>query len=170
VVIAAGGAGAAGGLTLIRADAAACSRRAHDASTVAYELAARARFDRALADAHDTLATLAFDVAEGIIGRAVTADAAVLDALVTQALARARGARRVLACVHPDDVAAARSVAAAALADGAALEWFEVAPDSSLSRGSVAIETSRGRVTADWAESLALARARWIASIPEPSP
>jgi flagellar biosynthesis/type III secretory pathway protein FliH len=153
----------AGGLTLLRADAAACSRRAHDASTVAYELAARARFDRALADAHDTLATLAFDVAEGIIGRAVTADAAVLDALVTQALARARGARRVLACVHPDDVAAARSVAAAALADGAA-------PDSSLSRGSVAIETSRGRVTADWAESLALARARWIASIPEPSP
>jgi hypothetical protein len=30
------------------------------------------------------------------------------------------------------------------------------------------VETDRGRVTADWVEALALARARWIAALPEP--
>ncbi|MDO9021857.1 MAG: FliH/SctL family protein [Myxococcales bacterium] len=153
------------GLTLVRA---AVAPSAPDASTVAWELAARARFDRALSDAHDTLATLAFDVAEGIIGRAVTVDAAVLGALVAQAVARARGARRILACVHPDDVVTARLALAEALSDGAPLEWVEVAADPSLPRGAVAVETERGRVTADWAASLALARSRWVASLPEP--
>ena len=42
------------------------------------------------------------------------------------------------------------------------------AADPSLPRGSVAVETERGRVTADWAASLALARSRWVASLPEP--
>lgn len=158
------------GLTMVRAvdGAAALSRSALDASAVAWELAARARYDRALSEAHDTLATLAFDVAEGIIGRAVAADAAVLGALVAQAVARARAARRILACVHPDDVAAARLAVAEALADGAPVEWVEVAADPSLPRGAVAVETERGRVTADWAASLALARSRWVASLPEP--
>ncbi len=159
----------AGGLTLLRAPAETPARRALAASTLAWELAARARHDRALADAHDALGTLAFDVAEGIIGRAVAAEPAVLEALVAQSIARARGARRLLVCVHPDDVAAARAAVPAALAGGGAAEWFEVAPDPSLSRGSVAVETASGRLTADWAESLALARARWVASLAEPA-
>ena len=163
------------GLTLVRAadartvdGAATLAQSALDASTVAWELAARAPFARALSDAHDTLATLSFDVAEGIIGRAVAVDAEVLGALVAQAVARARGARRILACVHPDDVAAARLAVAEALADGAPVEWVEVAADPSLPRGAVAVETERGRVTADWAASLALARSRWVASLAEP--
>ena len=43
-----------------------------------------------------------------------------------------------------------------------------MAADSSVARGSVAVETARGRVTADWAESLSLARSRWLASLKEP--
>ena len=151
------------GFTVVRAPAVA----APAASAVAWELAARARFDHALAGAHDALATLAFDVAEGLLGHAVSVDAATLDALVSQALARARGSRRLLVLVHPDDVAAARRSVADALAGGADPEWVEFAADPSVARGCVAIESERGRVTADWAGSLALARARWLASLPE---
>ena len=163
------------GLTLVRASEARASatataraQAALDASTVAWELAARARFDSALATAHDALATLAFDVAEGVIGHAVTADPATLEAMVSQAIARARGERRLLVCAHPDDVTAARRAAVEALSDAPSLEWIEVAADLSVTRGSVAVETARGRVSADWAESLSLARSRWLASLKEP--
>ena len=162
----------AGGLTLVRAaevraaaEASARVQAALGSSVVAWELAARARFDQALATSHNALATLAFDVAEGVIGHAVTADAAILNALVAQALARARQARRLLVCAHPDDVGAARCAVADALSDGTAVEWVEVAADPSLGRGCVAVETEHGRQTVDWAESLALARARWLASL-----
>lgn len=163
------------GLTLVRASEVRTSaaeavraQAALDVSTVAWELAAKARFDRALATAHDALATLAFDVAEGVIGRAVTVDPATLEAMVSQALARARGERRLLVCAHPDDVTSARRSAAEALSDAPSLEWIEVVADPSVARGSVAVETARGRVTADWSESLSLARSRWLASLKEP--
>lgn len=162
------------GLTIVRgsdaraaAAATSLARAALDASVVAWELAARARFDTALTTAHDTLATLAFDVADGVIGHAVTVDAATLDALVSQAIARARGARRLLVCAHPDDVIGARRAVTDALSDGAAVEWIEVAADPSIARGCVAVETERGRITADWAEALSLARARWLRSLEE---
>ncbi len=164
----------AGGLTLVRAaevrtaiEVTARARAALESSIVAWELASRARFDQVLATSHNALATLAFDVAEGVIGNAVTVDAMVLNSLVSQALTRSRRARRLLVCAHPDDVAAARSAVAEALSDGLAVEWIEVAGDSSMTRGCVAVETEDGRQIVDWAESLALARARWLASLPE---
>ncbi len=163
------------GLTLVRASevraselASARARASLDASAVAWELAAQARFDRALATAHEVLATLAFDVAEGVIGRSVSCEPAALEAMVSQAIARARGARRLLVCAHPDDVAEARRAVSEALSDAAAVEWVEVAADPSVARGCVAVETARGRVVADWAESLSVARSRWIASLKEP--
>lgn len=149
------------GLTLLRARPAPSVA----ASTVAWELAARARFDGALAAGREALATLAFDVAEGVLGRAVAVDPAVVEALAAQALAGARAARRLLVCAHPDDVPAARAALAAALADGADVEWAEVAADPGLARGCVAVETPGGRVVADWAASLSLARERWLASL-----
>lgn len=158
----------AGGFTVVRApDVAARSREvartggSSDASIVAWELAARARYDAALAEAREALASLAFDVAEGIIGRAVTVDGGVLHAMTSQAIERARGARRLLVRVHPDDVAGARRSAAEALSDDARVEWIEVAADPGLARGCAAVETERGVVTADWAGSLSLARERW---------
>lgn len=161
----------AGGLTLLRAADALARGSAKarveadaSASAVAWELAARARYDEALASSREALATLAFDVAEQVIGRAVTVDAAVLEALASQALARARGARRLLVCAHPDDLAALGRAVAEALSDEARVEWVEVAADPALARGCVAVETERGRVVADWVESLGLARARWLAS------
>jgi flagellar biosynthesis/type III secretory pathway protein FliH len=163
------------GLTLVRASelrasesASARARSSLDASAVAWELAAQARFDRALATAHEALATLAFDVAEGVIGRSVSCEPAALEAMVSQAIARARGARRLLVCAHPDDVAEARRAVSEALSDAAPVEWVEVAADPSVARGCVAVETARGRVVADWAESLSLARSRWIASLKGP--
>ena len=163
------------GLTLVRASElraseseSARARASLDASALAWELAAQARFDRALATAHEALATLAFDVAEGVIGRSVTCEPTTLQAMVSQAIARARGARRLLVCAHPDDVAEARRAAAEALSDAAPVEWIEVAADPSVARGCVAVETARGRVVADWAASLSLARSRWLASLKEP--
>jgi flagellar biosynthesis/type III secretory pathway protein FliH len=163
------------GLTLLRASevraaesANARAQAAVDASALAWELAAQARFDRALATAHEALATLAFDVAEGVIGRAVTCEPTTLEAMVSQAIARVRGARRLLVCAHPDDVAEARRAAAEALSDATPVEWIEVAADPSVARGCVAVETARGRVIADWAKSLSLARSRWLASLKEP--
>ena len=164
----------AGGLTLVRAaevqaaaEVTARARAALDSSIVAWEFASRARFDQVLATSHNALATLAFDVAEGVIGHAVTADTTILKALVAQALTRARHARRLLVCAHPDDVAAARGAVADALTDGTAVEWLEFAADRSVARGCVAVETDHGRQTVDWAVSLSLARSRWLASLPE---
>ncbi len=163
----------AGGLTIVRASDAlarrSLSHRARSevaASVVAWELAARARYDDALVAGREALATLAFDVAEGIIGHAVRVDPSTLDALTSQALARARGARRLLVCVHPDDVIDARRSVAAALSADEPIEWIDVAADPSIPRGCVAVETERGRVVADWAESLSLARARWHRETP----
>jgi len=163
----------AGGLTIVRASDAAARRlttqRARSelaASVVAWELAARASYDSSLLAGREALATLAFDVAEGVIGHAVLVDPATLEALMSQALMRARGARRLLVCVHPDDVTDARRAAAAALSHDETIEWIEVAADPSVTRGGVAVESDRGRVTADWAESLSLARARWRREAP----
>ncbi len=166
----------AAGLTIVRASDALARRstslRAGSeaaASVVAWELAARASYDAALLAGREALATLAFDVAEGVIGHAVRVDPSTLHALTSQALTRARGARRLLVCVHPDDVTDARRAVAAALSHDESVEWVEVAADPAVTRGCAAVETERGRVSADWSESLALARARWLSAPRAPS-
>lgn len=108
---------------------------------------ARAEYGLLQVKAEQDMVTLAFYVAQRIIGHAVEVQPEVIRDIVGQALLMARGKREILVRVHPDDLSELeprRAEFASQL--GGVPVHFEV--DSGIERGGCAIDTESGRIDA----------------------
>lgn len=144
---------------------AAAERRAADLKLLA-EAEARAEASAKLAAHALSLAThearaderalertvaLARLLAERLLGASLAVNPEQVVALARQALAEARGARRLAIVAHPED---AQLLSDALPSLGVALETVRVVPDGSRSRSSLRIETDIGVLDADLAPQL----------------
>lgn len=144
---------------------AAAERRAADLKLLA-EAEARAEASAKLAAHALALATheakaderalertvaLARLLAERLLGASLSVSPEQVVALARQALAEARGARRLAIVAHPDD---ARLLSDALPSLGVAIETVRVVPDGARARGSLRIETDIGVLDADLAPQL----------------
>ncbi|MFU8807029.1 MAG: FliH/SctL family protein [Bradymonadaceae bacterium] len=108
---------------------------------------ARAEYGRLQEAAQTDMLTLAFGIAQRLIGKAIELNPQVVNSIVSQQLEYVRGRRQVTILVHPEDllvVEGARGEFANQL-EGAAL-YFDA--DPSVSRGGCVIETESGRIDA----------------------
>ena len=144
---------------------AAAERRAADLKLLA-EAEARAEASAKLAAHALALATheakaderalertiaLARLLAERLLGASLAVAPEQVVALARQALAEARGARRLSIVAHPDD---AQLLSQALPSLGVTVETVRVVPDGSRQRGSLRIETDIGVLDADLAPQL----------------
>lgn len=144
---------------------AAAERRAADLKLLA-EAEARAEASAKLAAHALALATheakaderglertvsLARLLAERLLGASLAVAPEQVVALARQALAEARGARRLAIVAHPED---AQLLSQALPSLGVAVETLRVLPDGSRQRGSLRIETDIGVLDADLAPQL----------------
>lgn len=144
---------------------AAAERRAADLKLLA-EAEARAEASAKLAAHALALATheakaderglertvsLARLLAERLLGASLAVAPDQVVALARQALAEARGARRLAIVAHPED---AKLLSQALPSLGVAVETLRVMPDGSRQRGSLRIETDIGVLDADLAPQL----------------
>lgn len=126
-----------------RAEAAA-KLAAHALSLATYEAKAD---ERAL----DRTVSLARLLAERLLGATLAVSPEQIVGLARQALAEARGARRLSIVAHPDD---AKLLTQSLPSLGVAVETVRVLADGSRSRGSLRIETDIGVLDADLAPQL----------------
>ena len=94
---------------------------------------------------------LARVLAERLLGASLSLAPEQVVALARQALAEARGARRLTIAAHPED---AQLLMQHAPSLGVALETLRIVPDVSRTRGSLRIETDVGILDADLAPQL----------------
>jgi flagellar biosynthesis/type III secretory pathway protein FliH len=126
-----------------RAEAAA-KLAAHALSLAAYE----AKADERALDRNVALARL---LAERLLGTSLAAAPEQVVALARQALAEARGARRLGIVAHPEDAKLLNDSIASL---GVAIETVRIVPDAARARGSLRIETDIGVLDADLAPQL----------------
>jgi flagellar biosynthesis/type III secretory pathway protein FliH len=126
-----------------RAEAAA-KLAAHALSLASYEAKAD---ERAL----ERTVSLARLLAERLLGASLAASPEQVVTLARQALAEARGARRLTIVAHPDDThLLSQSLASL----GVAVDTVRLQPDGARQRGSLRIETDIGVLDADLAPQL----------------
>ena len=106
---------------------------------------AREEYARVQSEVERDMVTLAFHIARRIIGRAIEVDPTVVAEIIGEALVAARGRRRILVRVHPDDLSELKARRAEFIGqlDGATLH-FEA--QNGMERGGCVIETESGRV------------------------
>jgi flagellar biosynthesis/type III secretory pathway protein FliH len=126
-----------------RAEAAA-KLAAHALSLATYE----AKADERALDRSVALARL---LAERLLGASLLLAPEQVVSLARQALAEARGARRLAIVAHPED---AKLLSDSIASLGVAVEAVRIVPDSARSRGSLRIETDIGVLDADLAPQL----------------
>jgi flagellar biosynthesis/type III secretory pathway protein FliH len=126
-----------------RAEAAA-KLAAHALSLATYEAKADERaLERTIA--------LARLLAERLLGASLAASPEQVVTLARQALAEARGARRLTIVAHPDD---AQLLSQSLASLGVAVDTLRLQPDAARQRGSLRIETDIGVLDADLAPQL----------------
>ncbi len=126
-----------------RAEAAA-KLAAHALSLATYE----AKADERALDRSVALARL---LAERLLGTSLAVAPEQVVTLARQALAEARGARRLGIVAHPDD---AKLLSDSIASLGVAAETVRIVPDGTRARGSLRIETDIGVLDADLAPQL----------------
>ena len=126
-----------------RAEAAA-KLAAHTLSLATYE----AKADERALDRSVALARL---LAERLLGTSLAIAPEQVVTLARQALAEARGARRLSIVAHPDDAKLLNDSIASL---GVAVETVRILPDGARARGSLRIETDIGVLDADLAPQL----------------
>jgi flagellar biosynthesis/type III secretory pathway protein FliH len=126
-----------------RAEAAA-KLAAHALSLASYE----AKADERALDRNVALARL---LAERLLGTSLAVAPEQVVALARQALAEARGARRLGIVAHPED---ARLLSDSIASLGVVVETVRIVPDAARARGSLRIETDIGVLDADLAPQL----------------
>ena len=126
-----------------RADAAA--------KVAAYAIALRHHEARADERALDRSVELARLLAESLLGESLRVAPEQVQALAKQALAEARGARRIRLVAHPDDASILEQVLPALGLDASTAQ---VRADSSRARGNLRIETELGVLDAELAPQL----------------
>lgn len=126
-----------------RAEAAA-KLAAHALALATYEAKAD---ERAL----DRTVALARLLAERLLGASLAQSPEQVTTLARQALAEARGARRLAIVAHPED---AQLLGQSLASLGLAVETVRIVPDAGRARGSLRIETDIGVLDADLAPQL----------------
>jgi flagellar assembly protein FliH len=129
--------------TEARAEAAA-KLAAHALSLATYEAKAD---ERAL----ERTVSLARLLAERLLGASLVASPEQVVTLARQALAEARGARRLTIVAHPEDV---QLLSQSLSSLGVAVDTVRLLPDAARARGSLRIETDIGVLDADLAPQL----------------
>ena len=114
--------------------------------------------DRWLAEARGEALDLALEVARRLLGRALAADPAVVRGAAAEALAAARGRRRLVLRLHPA-AAAALHGEGTALAALAGVPSVALEADPSLEPGDAVVETEAGGVDGRLATRLESLRA-----------
>jgi flagellar biosynthesis/type III secretory pathway protein FliH len=133
----------------LRAEAEARAEAAAKLASHALALASHeARADERALDRSVSLARL---LAERLLGSSLAASPEQVLGLARQALAEARGARRLTIVAHPDD---AKLLSGSLASLGVALETVRLLPDPARGRGSLRIETDIGVLDADLAPQL----------------
>ncbi len=162
---------AAAGAAAVRREAEALGRaeglarglaegRAAAAETLVRAAALR---DRWLAEVQGEAVELGLDVARRLLGRELRADPGAVRALAVEALAAARGRRRVVLRLHPQAAAALAGAAAdGALAAAAAVPSVGLLPDPALDPGDAVVETEAGEVDGRLAARLSAVRAALV--------
>lgn len=117
---------------------------AHALSLASYE----AKADERALDRSVALARL---LAERLLGASLALAPEQVVGLARQALAEARGARRLSIVAHPED---AKLLNGSIASLGVALETVRILPDAARARGSLRIETDIGVLDADLAPQL----------------
>jgi flagellar biosynthesis/type III secretory pathway protein FliH len=117
---------------------------AHALALASYE----AKADERALERSVSLARL---LAERLLGASLAASPEQVVSLARQALAEARGARRLTIVAHPED---AQLLSQSLSSLGVALDTVRVLPDGARARGSLRIETDIGVLDADLAPQL----------------
>jgi len=133
----------------LRAEAEARAEAAAKLASHALALASHeARADERALDRSVALARL---LAERLLGASLAASPEQVVSLARQALAEARGARRLSIVAHPED---SKLLSGSLASLGVAVETVRLVPDSARARGSLRIETDIGVLDADLAPQL----------------
>jgi flagellar biosynthesis/type III secretory pathway protein FliH len=127
------------------------ARAEASAKLAAHALALAAHEAKADERALERTVSLARLLAERLLGASLAVAPEQVVTLARQALAEARGARRLSIVAHPED---ARLLSQALPSLGVAVETVRVVPDGSRQRGSLRIETDIGVLDADLAPQL----------------
>lgn len=133
----------------LRAEAEARAEAA--AKLAAHALALATHEAKADERALDRSVALARVLAERLLGASLAASPEQVVSLARQALAEARGARRLTIAAHPED---AQLLSGSIASLGVATETVRVVADPARSRGSLRIETDIGVLDADLAPQL----------------
>lgn len=112
--------------------------------------------ERRLAGLAGEVASLALEVARGVLGRELSLEPAAVVALASRALAEVRERREVVIRVSPADAPALRGAAGALGALLARAPGLGLREDPSLGQGDVVVETEAGTVDARVAAQLAV--------------
>lgn len=133
----------------LRAEAEARAEAAAKLAARALSLATyEAKADERALDRNVTLARL---LAERLLGASLSVSPEQVIDLARQALAEARGARRLGIVAHPEDV---KLLSGSLSSLGVAVETVRLQPDATRARGSLRIETEIGVLDADIAPQL----------------
>jgi flagellar biosynthesis/type III secretory pathway protein FliH len=127
------------------------ARAEASAKLAAHALALASHEARADERALDRTVSLARLLAERLLGASLALAPEQVVTLAQQALAEARGARRLAIVAHPED---AKLLSEALPSLGVAIETLRVVPDGARQRGSLRIETDIGVLDADLAPQL----------------
>lgn len=133
----------------LRAEAEARAEAA--AKLAAHALALATHEAKADERALDRSVALARVLAERLLGASLAASPEQVVSLARQALAEARGARRLTIAAHPED---AKLLTSSIASLGVAAETVRVVADAARSRGSLRVETDIGVLDADLAPQL----------------
>lgn len=113
-----------------------------------------------LAALRPELLSLVLLICRELLGREVSSNPAVIEYTLGRALETLRGATRVTARLHPEDVAWLSSAA-----DLPA--YVELVPDAAVQRGECVLDSERGSIDATWETQLRLVREALQWEVPE---
>jgi flagellar assembly protein FliH len=132
----------------VATEAARQAAEGEQARLAAAWFALREREERAAARELDRTITLATVLAERILGRAIELNPALIGSIAREALAEARGARRMRIEAHPLDADALRAQLGGVGLGGAEGVAIEVIANAELARGSLRVHTELGTLDA----------------------
>jgi flagellar biosynthesis/type III secretory pathway protein FliH len=132
----------------VATEAARHAAEAEQARLAAAWFALREREERGSARELDRSVALATILAERIIGHAIELNPGLIASVAREALAEARGARRVRIEAHPLDAETLRAQVAAAGLGGPEGVAIEVIENAELARGSLRVHTELGTLDA----------------------
>jgi flagellar biosynthesis/type III secretory pathway protein FliH len=135
----------------LRLMAEAEARAEASAKLAAHALALATHEAKADERALDRSISLARLLAERLLGTSLALSPEQVVALARQALAEARGARRLAIVAHPED---AKLLTQSIASLGVAIDTVRILPDAARARGSLRVETDIGVLDADLAPQL----------------